>query len=600
MRNRLRRQQQELEQRQKSKYHMDSTGQQTSSRRRNSALRPTGSTSLKTSGRGRPATQMMYAGSNQSSPTPPLICNESGTLNDGTHYNPPEVSPTSYNQLCSNVAVKYSSVNAYSYFTEPSAYSLDILLSSDECDSLIDSNYVKHSLDHDNTFVSPPTPSPTSGDIFYSNTVDPSNSSVSSKTNTLIDPKKEDFYCSSNELEEGLRFASSSLSSSLNDCCGYLFNNNIDSIDLFDNDLDNMDITNTTAANNNLSNEFNLYHTGIPPMYASDTADLALDFLSLSSDLVEIKKGYNENGVRKLSIGTTSSDSYVKAECADELELTIPDFDNQNANSEFNKNDFTQYLLHDNDPFPFQQEAGSINLNVNSTQSSKYANRVNCMVNTNTSPYMSVPKSCAFEANRSQYNPDKDNQKPKAQELAMMKHNSHTHSNYLANYLQKSDDQCEEYLKYDPVMEFFPRISSNSSPLKDMGFSNRELILPERCLIKELSDACSILKNPYKRIIYITFSSQDTPHQCHITEFFIHRLIRMSKRLSSFSQLSLNDQVNLLKCGLIEMLCLRSVLLYDNDRESWCFLDVGFFPQNILPIFISIFFLFESSRTNVR
>ena len=78
------------------------------------------------------------------------------------------------------------------------------------------------------------------------------------------------------------------------------------------------------------------------------------------------------------------------------------------------------------------------------------------------------------------------------------------------------------------------------------------------------------------------------PHDCGIAEFFIHRLIRMSKRLGSFANLILGDQIDLLQHNIIDMLVIRSVLLYDPDREAFCFLDVSNFYFFILNIIIII------------
>ncbi|UXI15482.1 non-structural maintenance of chromosomes element 4 A-like [Sarcoptes scabiei] len=121
----------------------------------------------------------------------------------------------------------------------------------------------------------------------------------------------------------------------------------------------------------------------------------------------------------------------------------------------------------------------------------------------------------------------------------------------------------------------------NSLPISIQSSIDRwilsSLTIADRCLIQELSIACSILKNPYKRIVY---KSSSYNHNCMVTEFYIHRLIRMSKRITAFNSLTFSNQLKLLKNGIIEMICLRSVQLYDPDREAWNFLDVSLFNTN--------------------
>ncbi|OTF73371.1 hypothetical protein BLA29_013783, partial [Euroglyphus maynei] len=115
--------------------------------------------------------------------------------------------------------------------------------------------------------------------------------------------------------------------------------------------------------------------------------------------------------------------------------------------------------------------------------------------------------------------------------------------------------------------------------IRQLSLTNDELYLPELYLIQELTSACLLLKNPYKRIQYSTLFTKNPkypshmPHDCSVVEFFIHRLIRMSKRLHSFADLILGDQIDLIKHNIIDMLVLRSVLLYDPDRDAYCLLD---------------------------
>jgi len=55
----------------------------------------------------------------------------------------------------------------------------------------------------------------------------------------------------------------------------------------------------------------------------------------------------------------------------------------------------------------------------------------------------------------------------------------------------------------------------------------------------------------------------------NLTELAMKRIIKMSKQIFSFSQLCQEDQVSLLKGGCIELMVLRSVMNYDNEKHSW-------------------------------
>lgn len=606
MRNRLRRQQQELEQKQKLKCHIDGANTQHGggSRRRPVTMRSTS------------GIRSRARESNQAAKLETASC--STMANSYSQYGCNSGVPSA---KCSSTSTSSSGSGAgnvaHNCFTEPSAYSLDILLTSDDSDSLIDPNYSggkQSKMVADNLFM------PTGNeDPFYSNGSEANFAAAvclaKNNSTTVIDPKRDEFLYSQNEIEDGLRFASSSsLSSPLNDSYGFLFANNIDSIDLFDNELDNLVFSNSSnVANDNGS--INYYsNNGISP----PPGNVTLDTNSLSSDMMESKSIPGDTDKRYDS--TIKSNSPASAGLVEKsgnnkpIAANIKTEENEGVVSltryteeEFSKNDFTQYLLHDNDPFPFQREVNRHNNWLQQQEAAKFevdqSNYAADVSNNSQSggggyQFNSILSTCAFEANRAtQYQLDSGTNKRQLA-LVPMSASADKGGNYIENYLEDSEDQFADIGNFDPVLEIVPRIGDNRL-FREIGFSNRELIQPERCLIKELTAACSLLKNPYKRIVFTNFTTTDTIHQCRITEFFIHRLIRMSKRLSSFSQMSLADQVRLLKTGLIEMLCLRSVLLYDPDRDSWNFLDVS--PNLLLQLFLCILIgLVSICRTNAK
>ncbi|EDW16462.1 nuclear hormone receptor HR96 [Drosophila mojavensis] len=55
----------------------------------------------------------------------------------------------------------------------------------------------------------------------------------------------------------------------------------------------------------------------------------------------------------------------------------------------------------------------------------------------------------------------------------------------------------------------------------------------------------------------------------NLTAVAIKRLIKMAKKISAFRDMCQEDQVALLKGGCTEMMIMRSVMIYDNDRGAW-------------------------------
>ena len=55
----------------------------------------------------------------------------------------------------------------------------------------------------------------------------------------------------------------------------------------------------------------------------------------------------------------------------------------------------------------------------------------------------------------------------------------------------------------------------------------------------------------------------------NLCDIAIRRLIKMSKKISSFRSLCQRDQIALLKGGCTELMILRSVTTYDAENNSW-------------------------------
>src|SRR5699024_10114139 len=107
--------------------------------------------------------------------------------------------------------------------------------------------------------------------------------------------------------------------------------------------------------------------------------------------------------------------------------------------------------------------------------------------------------------------------------------------------------------------------------LPDLGFPDHELLLQERNILLELTSACTLLKNPYKRMREHTFGNSG----CRVHGYYFYRLIRSALRLTTFGSKSRSIQGRLLKDNLMRMMALRSVLLYNEYRDAWSVVDVS-------------------------
>lgn len=148
--------------------------------------------------------------------------------------------------------------------------------------------------------------------------------------------------------------------------------------------------------------------------------------------------------------------------------------------------------------------------------------------------------------------------------------------------------------KYDSILEFIPSSPSTGQVVSELpnlsssfyfynqnrlypditAFPYQEMVLPESCLLQELTVACSVLQNPYKRIQYL--ESFDMEDASRISQYMFHRLIRASKGLSAFNSLSRDDQGLMMKLSLLKMLSIRTVVMYNQSRECWGFINVRF------------------------
>ncbi|XP_075679882.1 uncharacterized protein LOC113789465 isoform X2 [Dermatophagoides pteronyssinus] len=350
--------------------------------------------------------------------------------------------------------------------------------------------------------------------------------------------------------------------------------------------------------------------------------------------LDENDKINNVNDVNNDNVNVThvnNNNNNEEVDCVDGIvvDTTVKLSSTSSSSSCCNENnveDFSQYLLHDNDPpLTFQQKQQQQQQQQQRRRQirlqGQHLNSNTMMLSSNDYCCIeSLPfNDCMTESNNNNnnnmdtmmvsINDENDNNNYNYKENI-----NNNNNNYLRNYLTDVIDGDDEMIEknflydYDPATELMPpppppppaipsssskkssmnkqlkqsqpSSSSSSLPLlRQISLSDDELYIPELYLIQELTSACLLLKNPYKRIQYSSLLTKNPkypchmPHDCGIAEFFIHRLIRMSKRLGSFANLILGDQIDLLQHNIIDMLVIRSVLLYDPDREAFCFLD---------------------------
>ncbi len=135
-----------------------------------------------------------------------------------------------------------------------------------------------------------------------------------------------------------------------------------------------------------------------------------------------------------------------------------------------------------------------------------------------------------------------------------------------------------ELPQVDPLIESLSPVQPHQiTPLfTSIGFSVREFTFTEKCLLQELSNACSVLQNPYRSLRHISAEQNNLLNISLISEHFLRRLVQMCSKLDGFRALEPVDQKAMLRSSLLEMTAIRSVLMYSDDRKAWLTVDVGF------------------------
>ncbi|XP_036223890.1 nuclear hormone receptor HR96 isoform X1 [Bactrocera oleae] len=113
------------------------------------------------------------------------------------------------------------------------------------------------------------------------------------------------------------------------------------------------------------------------------------------------------------------------------------------------------------------------------------------------------------------------------------------------------------------------------------AITGRDLNEAEHMKLRELKLASEALYYPMDNDLSLLMMGDDRvkPEDTHqdpkllqvinLTAVAIKRLIKMAKKISVFRDMCQEDQVALLKGGCTEMMIMRSVLTYDNNRNTW-------------------------------
>ena len=126
------------------------------------------------------------------------------------------------------------------------------------------------------------------------------------------------------------------------------------------------------------------------------------------------------------------------------------------------------------------------------------------------------------------------------------------------------------YGSSDNVYKKTIELEFSTFPFKLENVNGRkELNYSEWQKLQELLRANNILKEP------LPSNAISNPTQLldviKMTDFAIRRLISMSKKISSFKNLCQEDQIALLKGGCTEMMVLRSVMSFNEEKETLLF-----------------------------
>ncbi|XP_022902482.2 nuclear hormone receptor HR96 isoform X1 [Onthophagus taurus] len=126
-----------------------------------------------------------------------------------------------------------------------------------------------------------------------------------------------------------------------------------------------------------------------------------------------------------------------------------------------------------------------------------------------------------------------------------------------------------EYEAYSSIAQY----QGNSRELNDAERAKlNELIVANKALLTPVDDDISTLiaeECRFKGRPDAILANPALVDIINLTAVAIRRLIKMAKKINAFKNMCQEDQVALLKAGCTEMLMLRSLMIYDDTKQTW-------------------------------
>ncbi|XP_065371768.1 nuclear hormone receptor HR96 [Calliphora vicina] len=161
----------------------------------------------------------------------------------------------------------------------------------------------------------------------------------------------------------------------------------------------------------------------------------------------------------------------------------------------------------------------------------------------------------------------------------------HEHMNSMINLSQSPEDMGRVPTQYGNVscmpqqqpLQCQPPVvcspSTSISMSRDLNETElmklRELKMASEALYLPVDDDLSVLMSDDRIKPEDTNQDPKLLQVINLTAVAIKRLIKMAKKIAGFRDMCQEDQVALLKGGCTEMMIMRSVMTYDDDRNTW-------------------------------
>ncbi|XP_013110462.2 nuclear hormone receptor HR96 [Stomoxys calcitrans] len=139
-----------------------------------------------------------------------------------------------------------------------------------------------------------------------------------------------------------------------------------------------------------------------------------------------------------------------------------------------------------------------------------------------------------------------------------------TGGRHMACFPQQIPLQCQQQQVCSPSSVMLSRDLNETELVK-----LRELKLASEALYLPVDEDLSVLMSDDRIKPGDTHQDPKLLQVINLTAVAIKRLIKMAKKIAAFRDMCQEDQVALLKGGCTEMMIMRSVMTYDDDRNTW-------------------------------